>query len=479
MILTSDRAESCARSFRDPAGSVIRRDGRVLRIVDERFVGSMEAFLATRAARAALKAGTLIASERLSRIDSARAGLDGEAHVFEHERVWFPSYPYEWPAEMLHAAGMLTIDLALAALEEGFGLKDATPYNVLFRGAQPVFVDVLSFERRNALHPVWMAYAQFARTFLLPLLAARSLGLPVSQTLAASREGLEPEVVYRWAGIAKRLSPGFLTLVTLPHLMGQDRRSGEATYQAKPASSEEQARFILDGILRSCRRRLKALEPDSEASSTWTGYLEHKSLYNARQLAQKVAFVHSALELATPAQVLDIGANEGHFSLLAARRGASVVAIDVDPAVVGSIWRKAAAEELDVLPLVVDIARPTPATGWKNEEAESFLDRARGKFDFAMMLAVLHHLLVTERIPLDQILSLAAELTREYLVIEFVEPGDPMFQRIVRGRGELYAHLTREFFETAARQQFELVRSGQVEGLHRWLYLLRRRHASN
>jgi hypothetical protein len=31
------------------------------------------------------------------------------------------------------------------SLREGFGLKDATPYNVLFRGAQPVFVDLLSF----------------------------------------------------------------------------------------------------------------------------------------------------------------------------------------------------------------------------------------------------------------------------------------------------------------------------------------------
>lgn len=479
MLLTSDRTEFGARSFRDPAGFVIRRNGRILRVVDEQFVGAMEAFLSTRAARAALKAGTLVGSERLSRIDSAQAGIDGEAHVFEHQRIWFPSYPYEWPAEMLHAAGMLTIDLALAALEEGFGLKDATPYNVLFRGAQPVFVDVLSFERRDSLQSVWMAYAQFVRTFLLPLLAARSLGLPANQALAASREGLEPEVLYGWGGIAKRLSPGFFTLVTLPHWMGKDRKLGEATYRAKPAASEEQARFVLDGILSSCRRRLKALEPDHETNSAWTGYLEHKSIYSAEQLAQKVAFVHSALEVATPAHVLDVGANEGHFSLLAARNGASVVAIDVDAAVVGSIWRKAAAEELDVLPLVVDLARPTPATGWRNQEGESFLDRARGKFDFAMMLAVLHHLLVTERIPLEEILSLAAELTSEYLVIEFVGPEDPMFQRIVRGRADLYAHIRREYFETAAREQFELVRSEQVEGLHRWLYLLRRRHGSN
>ena len=62
-------------------------------------------------------------------------GASREAGVWEHERIPFPSFPYEWPPEMLEAAGSLTLDLAEAALEEGFGLKDATPYNVLFRGA--------------------------------------------------------------------------------------------------------------------------------------------------------------------------------------------------------------------------------------------------------------------------------------------------------------------------------------------------------
>ena len=103
---------------------------------------------------------------------------------------------------MLHAAASLTLDLAEAALEEGFGLKDATPYNVLFRGAQPVFVDVLSFERRDPAGSNLAGYGQFVRTFLLPLAAHRYFGLPVDRILSGQRDGIEPETIYRVGRLA-------------------------------------------------------------------------------------------------------------------------------------------------------------------------------------------------------------------------------------------------------------------------------------
>jgi methyltransferase family protein len=176
--------------------------------------------------------------------------------------------------------------------------------------------------------------------------------------------------------------------------------------------------------------------------------------------------------------VLDVGANEGHFSIVAARHGASVVAIDSDPVVTGRMWREALHRELDILPLVVDLARPTPAVGWRNQECDSFLDRASGHFDMVMMLAVIHHMLVAERVPLEEILALVEDLTSEYALIEFVAPQDPMFARIVRGREALYSNLTIARFEAAAASRFDLVKSLEIDGLHRCLYLFRRRHAT-
>jgi SAM-dependent methyltransferase len=448
-------------SFRDPAGAVFRKNGRILRAVEPTFIPELESFLSTRAARKAIDSGRLVSTSRVSE------------QVFEHERIPFASYPYEWPAEMLHAAGELTLDLASAALEEGFGIKDATPYNVLFRGTHPVFVDLLSFERREERDASWMAYAQFVRTFLLPLAAYRYFGMHPADP-AAHRDGLDPETVYQWLGWRRRLTPPLLGLVSLPRWLARSGQDNRALYHPKPVASAEQARFVLQGLLKSCWRQLGALAPRRGKQSAWTDYVEQKSLYSPQQLAQKEEFVREAL--AGARAVLDIGANEGHFSFLAARAGARVVALDSDPIVVGNIWRAAFHEQLDVLPLVVDLARPTPAMGWRNRECESFLDRAReSRFDVVLMLAVLHHLLVSERIPLNEVLALASELTERDAVIEFVAPQDPMFQRIVRGREQLHADLTVERFEQAARRHFDVVRSQKIDGLNRWLYLLRRR----
>src|SRR5205814_3890270 len=136
----------------------------------------------------------------------------------------------------------------------------------------------------------------------------------------------------------------------------------------------------------------------------------------------------------------------GHFSAIAARAGASVVAIDYDPVVSGDVWRNARKERLDILPLTVNLTRPTPGLGWLNQECPSFLDRARGAFDAVLMLAVLHHMLVSERIPLDEIIDLAAELTTDSVIIEFIGTDDAMFRRLTRGRDELHRDLTTETF---------------------------------
>jgi hypothetical protein len=466
-------ADACAspaqRSFRDPAGTVYRLPGRILRAVHSPFVQDLEDFLATSTARKATDERNLVRSVRRSPSEN----------LWEHEVIPFASFPYEWPPEMLHAAASLTLDLAEAALEDGFGLKDATPYNVLFHGSRPVFVDVLSFERRDPFDSAWMAYAQFVRTFLLPLLANRYFDLPLDRVLTGQRDGIEPEAMYRWAGTWRKMTPPFLNLVSLPKWFGATRDGSSPAYRLKSASSPEQARFVLSGLLRQCRRQLNSLSPVAAKNSAWSGYLDHKSLYSDAQLTQKEAFVRDALDLIRPQTVLDTGANEGRFSVLAARQGASVLAIDSDPAVMGTLWRTSFKENLDILPLVVDLTRPTPAVGWRNQECPSFLDRARGGFDLVMMLAVVHHILVTERIPLEDLLELADELSRGYVLIEFIAPPDPMFQRIVRGRDELYSHISPAWFEAAALSRFELVRSTRIDGLNRWLYLFRRRRATS
>jgi SAM-dependent methyltransferase len=238
----------------------------------------------------------------------------------------------------------------------------------------------------------------------------------------------------------------------------------------------ERAAYTLAAIFKSLRRKLNRLETHSlEKRSNWLRYLEYQTHYSAPQFSAKEAFVSEVLREFSPRAVLDVGANTGHFSEMAARAGASVIAIDADPVLAGELWRRAFRKGLDILPLVVDLCRPTPPLGWRNRQSASFLERASGTFDLVMMLALVHHMLVSERIPLAEIIDLAAELTTSLLIVEFVDPGDPMFRRLARGRDALYAHLTQAHFEATCASRFEIVRRLPIEGSSRILYLLRRR----
>ena len=169
---------------------------------------------------------------------------------------------------------------------------------------------------------------------------------------------------------------------------------------------------------------------------------------------------------------LDIGCNTGHFSILAGRRGARVVAIDRDPDAVDMLFDRAAREQLEVLPLVIDVARPPGACGWNNGECSAFLDRARGQFDCVLLLAMLHHLLVNDRVPLRSVLDFLAAMTTRLAIVEFVDRADRQFQRLTQGREELHRDLSREQFEAAARATFEILRSAELTPT-RWIYLLR------
>lgn len=473
-------------SFRDPSGRLLQVNGRIIRVVNAGGVADLEAFLSSKTSRRFVERGRLVGTDILGSEAvcglleesgvSESLGINLDSKVAEHERIPFQNYPYEWSPEMLHAAASLTLDLAQSALDEGLGLKDATPYNILFRGPAPVFVDLLSFERRRPGDPIWLPQAQFERTFLLPLLVNKYFGISLDAILSTRRDGLDPEDVYRMCGPARKLMPIFLSMVSLPvWLASRHDETSPAIYKSRELNDAEKARFILGSVLKRLRRILKKLEPEDRRKSAWSDYMSANNNYSESHFKAKNEFIEGAMAEFRPRKVLDVGCNTGHYSAMAAKQGARVTSIDSDPVVVGETWRRAQAERLDMLPLVVNLTRPSPATGWRNAECPSFLDRARGAFDGVLMLAVLHHMLVTERIPLPEIIDLAAELTTDLLIIEFVSPEDSMFRRLTRGRDHLFAGLSAEVFEDACSRRFEITRAQHLEGTSRWLYLLRKR----
>ncbi len=218
-------------------------------------------------------------------------------------------------------------------------------------------------------------------------------------------------------------------------------------------------------------RRLKGLSSDLEYQSAWSGYDTDHS-YSQNGLKKKELFVKEALKFEATSSVLDLGCNTGRYSVLAAQTGAKVVAVDSDLVVIDQLYSTARRENLDLLPLIVDLARPTPAVGWRNSEAPSFLDRAAKGFDIVIALAFLHHLMVTERIPLVEVFKVLAELTRRFAIVEYVDPSDAMFRRLCRGREELYSDFNEETFQKACVERFDIVDKVEVTEGMRSVYLL-------
>jgi len=374
----------------------------------------------------------------------------------EHERIEFPAYPHEITALQLYDAAKLTLSLAIEALEHGWGLKDGSAWNVLISFHGPIFCDLLSWEPLTA-SGTWAGYAQFQRCFTIPLLLNKHRGIAPRVWFLAEREGVTPEAARGLlSGLTAWMQPA-LEAVTLPAMLGRrGRRTPIASTRAEISVSRSEVRHhMLRTTLTRLMRHVDALKPDSRTSK-WSQYREKRDHYSDVDLRLKEDHIRTALSDPTISTVFDIGCNTGEYSELAASLGKSVVAIDTDDESVQRLYAASRRSQAAITALVVNIARPTPASGWLNSEVPSFLERATGLFDGVLALGLVHHLLVTERTPLSQIAELFARLSAGTLVIEWVDPGDPRFLEIAGSNLPLYRDLNRDAFEAALSRHFTL-----------------------
>jgi len=460
-MMLADSHAGLSPTFRDPAGSLSFEDDLVVRTIHPAAREQVLEFLSSSFYARLVAEDDMVAST----IDDTPAGLR-----LLHPKIPVPTYPWEWTPSQWLAAAELTLHLCEQALPEGWILKDATPLNILFLGPKPVLVDVLSFERLQPGNSIWLAYGQYVRTFLLPLIANRLLHWPLALSLF-KRDGYEPADLYAALSWPQRLSPSAFWPITLPAWLESRKPKTLTPHPSNPQSSKDPglALHILQKTLIGLGKRTRAAVAGSSASA-WADYGATRSHYTTAESAAKFAWVQSALTEIGPARVLDIGANTGEFSVLAAALGADVVALERDAAAADRLFHKTRLEHHNIQTIHADLARPTPAAGWDNRESAALLPRLQGQFELVMMLAVIHHLLLMEQIPLSAILALCHRLTRRHLLLEWVPPTDPMYQSLMRGRDDLYGSLTPDDLLAACTGRFQLLRHHMLDN-GRALYL--------
>ena len=464
-------------SFRDPAGCTWVGPDVVHRAAWEDSPGTLEAQEALDSLLRQFQAeGKWITAKPIDP-STLPAYLQGECplpkRAWEHPRVFFPSYAHEWSPGMVHCAAGLTLELNQRLLIIGWELKDAAPSNILFEGANPVFVDHLSPTPRKPGQMGWVAYGQFVRTFLIPLILHRLNRLPLSWLYLARRDGLPPEDALTQLSMFNRLRPSIFGLITLPAILS--RRWPTATshgLQTWKSNDAPMGLTITKRLLRGLYKRLHSCTPPSPSATVWSEYDQTGESYSPEGLQAKEAFVIDSLDTCHPKTLLDLGSNTGRYSLIASRRGSRVVAVDSDVTCVDRLWKQASASRLDVQPLVVDLGRTSPSLGWENGEETAFLQRTQESFDMVIALAIVHHLMVRERIPIQSIVDQIARTTNRWALIEWVPPEDPMFIRLAGSNMSLYAKNQTAVFEESIERHFRMIRCFHHSSSKRIIYLV-------
>jgi SAM-dependent methyltransferase len=418
-----DAVRTAPGSFRDPQGQVVEYRQRIFRAMYAPAAAFPETWSDSGPLADFVAAGKIWPGRPLRREEAPPEllqRLPGAVGFLEHPRLAPITYPYEWPFRLLKRAALLHLELHRAILKRGLTFADGYAYNVQFVGSRPVFLDSLAFVPYVEGQP-WAGYSQFCESFLNPLLLAHNGSESCRDAYRGRLRGVTTRETARQLGWFGALRAGAFMHVIVNSLA--DARGGGATAAKRPAFS----RAGLDMMLASLERAIHKLELPTRKSGGWSAY-ESNNSYSAAQKQSKHTAVQAFIARTRPDLVLDIGCNAGEYSEVALQAGAGqVVGLERDDEAVNRAVLRADSVDRPFLPLQIDIQNPSPAQGWDCAERQSL--RERLKPDALLCLALIHHLVLGEGLPLDLAVPGIVSMAPAG-IIEFVPPDDPMARRI-------------------------------------------------
>lgn len=428
--------ENISASFRDPAGYVFEKDGGLYRQILPYGKSTFELFLQSGLAEKLMSAGKLAAFQ-----------LEAENErgpVLRLSRVPYITYPYEWSFSQLRDAALLTLDVTREALSYGMILKDASAFNVAFHHCRPLFLDHTSFEVYEEGMP-WRAYRQFTMHFLAPLLLMKKVDLRCLGLLREDIGGIPLDLTSRLLPWHTWLQPNPLLHIHLHALMEQKYSSDKKTQTPKRLPKKR-----LLALLEVMADWLDAMKPPRQ-STEWAKYYSDNS-YSDESFTFKQQAVKEFCAKNRVRSCIDLGANCGIFTKIAAEYADTVIAADYDACAVEALYQLGKNEQADIQPVLLDLNNPSPDIGVLNVERDSFFKRTHA--DRVLGLALVHHLRVTGNWSISQIATLFDKLAPQAL-IEFVPLDDVQTQRLTRGREEIYQDWTLDNFRAAFMEKFK------------------------
>ena len=385
--------------------------------------------------------------------------------LLQPDVIPFISYPYEWCFSQLKAAALLTLRIQRKALDFGMSLKDGSAYNIQFVHGQPILIDTLSFDLYED-GTLWQGYRQFCEHFLAPLALMAYRDVRLNQLLKVHLDGIPLDQASGLLPLRTRLHPALAAHLHL-HAAAQRRLAHAAGIARRHAVSLK----AMEGFLEQLEALIHSMQWKPRRSA-WSDYYASgpHALPALQEKAQRVDQFLAAVTSA-PQSVWDLGANTGYFSRLASRRGILTVSMDADPSCVEKNFLEMSDQhQTHLLPLWMDLFNPSPSLGWESQERLSLIER--GPTDVLLALALIHHLVVDNNLPLAKVADFFSRLCRRWLVIEYVPKEDAQMQRLLSTRLDTAEGYSQAAFEAAFGRHYSVARKERLATTGRALYLM-------
>ena len=290
----------------------------------------------------------------------------------------------------------------------------------------------------------------------------------LSALLRADPDGIPLDLAKGLLPWRTRLNFGLLSHLHL-HANAQVRHAADDDEGQAARRARGSAGTKLIALVGNLRNTVAALDW-KPGGTEWSDYADNTS-YNDRATAAKERLVGEFV--APGARAASLGPRAPTRAATAGSpprpASASSRSTSTRPPPSATTARSGARGGRDILPLILDVANPSPGIGWANRERRSLLERADP--DVILALALVHHLAISRNVPLPMLLDLFAEMA-PWAIVEFVPKEDPMVRRLLATRRDVFPDYTLDGFRAAAAERWTIVAEQAIEDSPRTLFLL-------
>ena len=453
--------EPSSISYRDTAARVVKKETGHCRYIFHEYKAEYDHLMQSGLYQELTQKGLLIEHQEIEiDIDSPKV-----YKLLFPFQIPFQSYPFEWSYTQWRKAILAHLKINHIALKYGMILKDATPYNFYLTGGGAVMFDTSSFMFFKE-NDKWVGYIQFCEEFLSPVALMHYNGAEWSKLTMANLRGIPLSFVSKQLPLKS-----WFNLTTLLHIHLHSKYS--RNNQSKEIEDKKKKGFTSEKIKSLQKMIFKTISNWAEPfqyTNHWADYYEN-DIESLEYLKDKESIIRKWLEIIRPKSVLDLGANTGKFSFIAAEYAERVIGLEGDEKCVDVIEDQISIINDNIYTLVGNIAKPSPKIGLMNGLTDSIFKRCNS--ELVLGLALVHHLYISNRLNFDQITLIFAMFSNRYLIVEFIPNTDNKMQMLIKDNNIKLEKYTESDFIKSTELHFSVIYSKQLENSSRIIYLLK------